>query len=83
METVPNRETPSLLGRGTLLVSCPRNRKRSLAETMLGRETETWSDGLEVSPPSNVNIRVEVITNPGESFAAALGRAVLCRWHSD
>jgi hypothetical protein len=83
METVPNRETPTLLGKGTLLVSCPRNRRLSLAETMLGRETETWSGGLEVSPPSNVNIRVEVITNPGESFAAALGRAVLCRSHSD
>ena len=83
METVPNREELSLLGKGTLLVSCPRNRQFALTETMLGREIETWRDGLEVSPPSNVNIRVEVITNPGESFAAALGRAVLCRSHSD
>ena len=82
METVPNREKLSLLGKGKLLVSCPRNRT-ACAETMLGRETETWSDGVEASPPSNVNIRVEVITNPGESFAAALGRAVLCRSHSD
>jgi hypothetical protein len=78
METVPNRETPSLLGKGTLLVSCPRNHQLTPVETMLGREIETWRDGLEVSPPSYVNIRVEVITNPGRSFAAALGRAVLC-----
>src|SRR5215470_19088313 len=28
METVPNREKPSLLGKGTLLVSCPRNREQ-------------------------------------------------------
>ena len=79
METVPNRERPSLLGKGTLLVSCPRNRQRPLAETMLGRETETWSGGVEVSPPSNVNIRIQVITNPGESFAAAIGLAVPCK----
>ena len=76
MKTVPNREKPSLVGRGTLLVSCPRNRKLWLAETMLNREVETWSDGLEVGPPSNVIIRVEVITNPGRSFAAAIGLAV-------
>jgi hypothetical protein len=73
METVPNREKLSLLGKGKLLVSCPRNRRHMLAETMLGRETETWSGGVEVSPPSNVNIRVKVITNPGRSFAAANG----------
>src|SRR5262249_26314605 len=37
METIPNSEKPSLLGRGTLLVSCPRNRGLSkLAETMTG-----------------------------------------------
>ena len=78
METVPNREKLSLLGKGKLLVSCPRNRRLMLAETMLGREAETWSGGVEVSPPSNVNIRVKVITNPGESFAAAIGLAVPC-----
>src|SRR3954471_23657164 len=50
METVPNREKPSFLGKGTLLVSCPRNRWLMLAETMLGREVETWSDGAEVGP---------------------------------
>jgi len=59
METVPNREKPSFLGKGTLLVSCPRNRGRSLAETMLGREAETWSDGVEVGPPSNVTSGVK------------------------
>ena len=80
METVPNREEPTLLGKGTLLVSCPRNRQLGLAETMAYREVGTWSDGVEVGPPSNVNIRVEGITNPGRSFAAALGRAVPCRF---
>ena len=59
MKTIPNREKPLLLGKGTLLVSCPRNRQLTLAETMLGREAETWSDGVEVSPPSNVIIRVQ------------------------
>jgi hypothetical protein len=59
METVPNRETSSLLGKGTLLVSCPRNRERMLAETMAGREAGTWSDGVEVGPPSDVTIRVK------------------------
>ena len=58
METVPNRETSSLLGKGTLLVSIPRNREQLLAETMAGREAGTWSDGVEVGPPSNVNIRM-------------------------
>jgi len=56
LETVPNSEKPSLLGKGTLLVSCPRNRERLLAETMAGREAGTWSDGLEVGPPSDVTI---------------------------
>ena len=59
METVPNRETSSLLGKGTLLVSCPRNREQMLAETMAGREAGTWSDGVEVGPPSDVTIRVK------------------------
>src|SRR5215467_5073058 len=55
METVPNREEPSLLGRGDLLVSDPRNRK-TFAETMAGREAGTWSDGVEAGPPSDVTI---------------------------
>ena len=59
VETVPNRERPSFLGKGTLLVSCPRNRRRTLAETMLGREAETWSDGVEVGPPSYVTSGVK------------------------
>jgi hypothetical protein len=59
LETVPNREEPSLLGKGTLLVSCPRNRQFTLAETMLDREIETWSDGVEVGPPSDVTIEVK------------------------
>ncbi len=58
METEPNRETPSLVGKGTLLVSCPRNRKLRLAETMPCRKAGTWSDGAEVGPPSNVTSEV-------------------------
>ena len=58
METVPNREKSSLLGKGTLLVSCPRNHMFCV-ETMAGREAGTWSDGVEVSPPSDVTIRVK------------------------
>ena len=76
METVPNVEKPLLLGKGTLLVSCPRNRTFLRAETMPDRKVRTWSDGLEVGPPSYVNIRVKVVTNPGRSFAAAIGLAV-------
>ena len=59
METVPNREKPSFLGKGTLLVSCPRNRELLLAETMAYREVGAWSDGVEVGPPSDVTIRVK------------------------
>src|SRR5260370_9828381 len=58
METIPNREKPSFLGKGTLLVSCPRNRTIRV-ETMAGREAGKWSDGLEVGPPSDVTIRVK------------------------
>jgi hypothetical protein len=58
METVPNRERPSFLGKGTLLVSCPRNHALRV-ETMAGREAGTWSDGVEVGPPSDVTIRVK------------------------
>ena len=59
METVPNVEKPLLLGKGTLLVSCPRNRRLMLAETMACREAGTWSSGLEVVPPSYVNVRAQ------------------------
>jgi hypothetical protein len=58
METGPNVEKPSLLGKGTLLVSCPRNRT-GCAETMACREAGTWSGGLEVVPPSYVNVRAQ------------------------
>jgi hypothetical protein len=58
METVPNREQSSLLGKGTLLVSCPRN-CTVCAETMTGREAGTWSGGVEAGPPSDVTIRVK------------------------
>lgn len=76
METVPNRENPLSAGKGVLLVSAPRNRASRRAETMLCREAETYGYALEVGPPSNVTIRAEVITNPGRSFAAAIGLAV-------
>jgi len=56
LETVPNSEKPSLLGRRTLLVSCLRNPQQMLRETMAGREAGTWSDGVEVGPPSDVTI---------------------------
>jgi len=59
METVPNREKPSLADKGTLLVSCPRNRRLALAETVACREAGTWSDGVEVGPPSNVTSGVK------------------------
>jgi len=59
METIPNSEKPTLLGKGTLLVSCPRNHRLTLVETMLDREIETWSVGVEVGPPSDVTIRVK------------------------
>jgi hypothetical protein len=59
METGPNVEKPALLGKGTLLVSCPRNHRRTPVETMAYREVGTWSDGVEVVPPSYVTIRVK------------------------
>ena len=59
METVPNREKPSLAGKGTLLVSCPRNRRQTPVETMPSREAGTWSVGVEVGPPSNVTSGVK------------------------
>ncbi len=59
METVPNREKPSLAGKGTLLVSCPRNRWLRPAETVACREAGSWSDGVEVGPPSYVTSGVK------------------------
>ena len=53
METVPNREKPLLMDKGTLLVSVPRNHTICV-ETVAGREAGTWSDGVEVGPPSDV-----------------------------
>jgi hypothetical protein len=47
------------LGKGTLLVSCPRNRELMLAETMAYRKVGTWSGGVEVVPPSYVNVRAQ------------------------
>jgi hypothetical protein len=58
METVPNRERPLLLGKGTLLVSIPRNHTMRV-ETMAGRKAGTWSNGVEVGPPSDVTIGVK------------------------
>ena len=60
METVPNREKPSLAGNGALLVSAPRNRATGIR---LGRGKCDWAGarntecGPEVGPPSNVTIR--------------------------
>ena len=59
METVPKCEKPSLSGRRTLLVSCLRNPQQMLRETMAGREAGTWSDGVEVGPPSYVTSGVK------------------------
>ena len=53
METVPNREKPLLMDKGTLLVSVPRNHTICV-ETVAGREAGTWSNGVEVGPPSDV-----------------------------
>ncbi len=52
METVPNCEKPSLVGKGTLLVSVPRNRGLMPVQTVPGREAGKRSDGVEVGPPS-------------------------------
>jgi hypothetical protein len=62
MGTVPNRERPSLMGKGALLVSVPRNHTVRV-ETVAGREAGAWSDGVEVGPPSNVTIRVKSSLN--------------------
>ena len=78
METVPNRKNPWPVGKGVLLVSAPRNHAFMRVETMLCREAETYGYGLEVGPPSNVTIRTKVVTNPGRSFATAIGLAVPC-----
>lgn len=62
METVPNREKPSLVGNGALLVSAPRNRARTISSA---RGKYGWAGarhiecGAEVGPPSNVTSRVK------------------------
>lgn len=62
METVPNREKPSLVSNGALLVSAPRNRTETLS---LCCGKYGWAGaryiecGLEVGPPSNVTSRVK------------------------
>ena len=71
VETVPNREQSSLMGKRALLVSALRNRSIHAAETLLDREAETNGDGVEVVPPSNVTLGTDRITNPGRSAAAA------------
>ena len=63
METVPNGEKPSLVGKGALLVSAPRNRGLMPVQTVPGREAGKWSDGVEVGPPSDVTIRVKPSLN--------------------
>lgn len=40
VETVPNRETLSLVDKGTLLVSCPRNRRPGLRKLWLAGRSE-------------------------------------------
>lgn len=72
VETEPNREQSSPMGRRALLVSALRNGRTCPAETALGREAETCGDGVEVAPPSNVTRGTLGITNPGRSIAAAL-----------
>jgi hypothetical protein len=80
METVPNSEEPSLVGKGTLLVSIPRNRQQTLAETMAGREAGTWSDGVEVGPPSDVTIRVKSsLIREGPQLPPVVRRCLLGR----
>src|SRR5689334_14531585 len=63
METVPNREKPSLVGKGMLLVSVPRNRGLMPVQTVPGREAGKRSVGVEVGPPSDVTIRVKPSLN--------------------
>jgi hypothetical protein len=58
-ETLPNSEKPSFSGKGTLLVSCPRNHRLFPVETMAGLAAGTCSDGVEVGPPSDVTARVK------------------------
>ena len=78
METVPNREQSSLLGKGKLLVSCPRNHT-GCVETMLGREAETWSDGVEVSPPSYVTTGVKSsLIREGALLPPVVRRCLAC-----
>ena len=62
METVPNREKPTLVDNGALLVSTPRNRTRTDCPLCgkYGRAGVRHIEcGPEVGPPSDVNIRVK------------------------
>lgn len=62
METVPNREKPTLVDNGVLLVSTPRNRTQTDCPQCgkYGRAGARYIEcGPEVGPPSDVNIRVK------------------------
>jgi hypothetical protein len=77
METVPNGEKPSLVGKGALLVSVPRNRGLKPVQTVLGREAGKRSDGMEVGPPSDVTIRVKPSLNREGALLPPLVRRCL------
>jgi hypothetical protein len=77
METGPNVEKPALLGKGTLLVSCPRNHRRRPVETMACLAAGTWSVGVEVGPPSYVTIRVKSSLNREGALLPPLVRRCL------
>src|ERR1043166_7699720 len=59
METVPNREKSSLVGKGALLVSVPRNRRLCLRKLCPDGSLGHRAMVLEVAPPSNVTVRVK------------------------
>lgn len=62
METVLNREKPSLIGNGALLVSALRNRTSALCpvrKVWLGGSPAHRVNGPEVGPPSDVTIRMK------------------------
>lgn len=62
METVPNREKPTLAGNGVLLVSTPRNRtwaNRPQCGKYGWAGARYMECGPEVGPPSDVTIRVK------------------------
>jgi hypothetical protein len=62
METVLNREKPSLIGNGALLVSALRNRTWTVCpvrKVWLGGSPAHRVNGPEVGPPSDVTIRMK------------------------